>query len=161
MVSGRPELGEPSASLLWGRIVQGRNVRGEWADALSDFCGSKLTLMKSDTPGACFDEYPISLISQASIDRLSAMSGGAKVFEAERFRPTLLLSGCEAHEEDSWLGKGLSIGDRLRLRLVSRDPRCAITTLEPAQWRARFRHAAADSELSPKSEGRRTWGCMG
>ena len=87
--------------------------------------------MKSDAPGACFDEYPVSIISRATIDRLSEMSGGGKTFEPARFRPSLLISGCAAHEEDSWLGKGLTVGGRLRLRPVARDPRCAITTLDP------------------------------
>ena len=49
----------------------------------------------------------------------------------ERFRPTFLIDGCEPHEEDAWLGRGLSMGDQLQVRLVSPDPRCAITTLDP------------------------------
>ena len=129
--SGRAELGGETATVLWGRVARGRVVVGDWSAALSDFCGERLTLMKTDAPGACFDEYPVSLISRETIDRLSAMTDGAKTFEAARFRPTLLISGCAAREEDSWLGKGLLIGERLRLRLIARDPRCAITTLDP------------------------------
>ena len=131
IVSGRAELGDETATVLWGRVTRGRVVGGDWAAALSEYCGEKLTLMKSDAPGACFDEYPISLISRATIDHLSGMTGGAKAFEPARFRPSLLISGCSPHEEDSWLGKGLIIGERLRLRPISRDPRCAITTLDP------------------------------
>lgn len=131
IVSGRAELGAETATVLWGRVTRGRVVAGDWAAALSEYCGENLTLMKSDAPGACFDEYPISLISRATIDRLSGMTGGAKAFEPARFRPSLLISGCAAHEEDSWLGKGLIVGERLRLRPISRDPRCAITTLDP------------------------------
>ena len=130
-VSGRAALGDETATVLWGRVARGRVVIGDWSAALSDFCGENLTLMKSDAPGACFDEYPVSIISRATIDRLSEMSGGAKTFEPARFRPSLLISDCAAHEEDSWLGKGLTVGERLRLRPVSRDPRCAITTLDP------------------------------
>lgn len=130
-VSGQPEPGRETATVLWGRVVRGEEVEGEWSKALSDFCGAELTLMKSRNAGESFDEYPVSLISEATISYLSSMTGGEKEFEVERFRPTLLLSGCEPHEEDSWLGKGLLLGDRLRLRLISRDPRCAITTLDP------------------------------
>ena len=131
VVCGRPDIGSETATVLWGRVVSGVEIEGEWSEALSDFCGVKLTLMKSRNPGESFDEYPVSLISEATIGYLSGLTGGEKDFEAERFRPTLLMEGCEAHEEDSWLGKGLLIGDRLRLRLISRDPRCAITTLDP------------------------------
>lgn len=130
-VGGQANLGDETATVLWGRVTRGRAVIGDWSDAISDFCGEKLTLMKSDAPGACFDEYPVSLISRATIDHLSGMTGGAKTFEAARFRPTLLIADCAPHEEDSWLGKGLLIGERLRLRPISRDPRCAITTLNP------------------------------
>ena len=131
VVRGHPELGPQTATVLWGRVVSGVEVVGDWNKALSDFCGVELRLMKSKNPGESFDEYPVSLISEATIEYLSSLTGGRKEFEAERFRPTLLISGCEPHEEDSWLGRGLLIGNRLRLRLISRDPRCAITTLDP------------------------------
>ena len=131
VVGGQPQPGRETATVLWGRVVSGVEIEGGWSEALSDFCGVELTLMKSRNPGESFDEYPVSLISEATIEYLSGLTRGEKEFEAERFRPTLLIGECEAHEEDSWLGKGLLIGERLRLRLISRDPRCAITTLDP------------------------------
>lgn len=132
VIEGRPEPIESTATVLWGRVVEGRLIGGDWAEALSEFCGVELRLFESDNAGTCFDEYPVSVISQASIDYLTGLTGGAKSFEAERFRPTLLLEGCEPHEEDTWLGKGIRIGERLRMRLIARDPRCAITTLDPS-----------------------------
>lgn len=131
VVGGQPEPGPETATVLWGRVLSGVEIEGRWSEALSDFCGVELTLMKSRNPGESFDEYPVSLISEATIEYLSSLTRGEKEFEVERFRPTLLIGGCDPHEEDSWLGKGLLIGDRLRLRLISRDPRCAITTLDP------------------------------
>ena len=132
LIEGRPEPGESTATLLWGRVLEGNLVSGPWAAALSEFCGVELLLFESNRVGVSFDEYPVSIISQASIDYLTGLTGGEKSFEAERFRPTLLLEGCNPHEEDTWLGKGIRIGERLRLRLVARDPRCAITTLDPS-----------------------------
>ena len=132
VIEGQPEPGESTATVLWGRVLEGKLVKGPWAAALSEFCGVELQLFESDRAGLCFDEYPVSIISKASIDYLTGLTDGAKSFEAERFRPTFLLEGCEPHEEDSWLGKGVRIGERLRLRLVARDPRCAITTLDPS-----------------------------
>ena len=130
-VEGQPETGRETATVLWGRVVKGVEIEGGWSEALSEFCGAGLTLMKTHNSGECFDEYPVSLISKATISHLGSLTQGAKEFEPERFRPTLLIGECEAHEEDMWLGKGLVIGDRLRLRLISRDPRCVITTLDP------------------------------
>ncbi len=132
VIEDQPIPAESTATVLWGRVVEGKQVGGPWAATLSEFCGTELSLFESNNPGVSFDEYPVSIISQASIDYLTGLTGGSKTFEAERFRPTILLDGCDPHEEDSWLGKGVRIGERLRLRLVARDPRCAITTLDPS-----------------------------
>lgn len=132
VVEGAPEADGRAATMLWGRVVEGNVVGGQWGAALSEYCGTELTLFESDAAGACFDEYPVSVISQATIEYLSSLTRGAKSFEPDRFRPTLLLDGCDPHDEDEWLGKGILIGDGLRLRMVARDPRCAITTLDPA-----------------------------
>ena len=129
-VRGRADAGEPVVAQVFRRAVNGNIVGGDWGEALSDFCGANLCLVKADQPGMCFDEYPVSALSQASIDWLSGQAGG-KPLSARRFRPNLLVGDCAAHEEDSWLGKSVRIGDNLRLRMVKLDPRCAITTLDP------------------------------
>ena len=131
VVTGQPSPAREAATILWGRVVSGSVVDGDWSEALSSFCGADLTLMKTKNVGACFDEYPVSVLSQASIDYLTGLTGGAQSFRVERFRPTFLIDGCEPHEEDTWLGRGLRIGKELQIRLVSPDPRCAITTLDP------------------------------
>ena len=71
--------------MLWGRVVEGQAlVGGDWAEALSEFCGVELRLFESDKAGTCFDEYPVSIISQASIDYLTGLTGGAKVLRVPR-----------------------------------------------------------------------------
>ena len=129
-VRGRADAGEPVVVRVFRRAVNGNVVAGDWGEALSDFCGANLCLVKAERPGMCFDEYPVSALSQASIDWLSGQAGG-KPLSARRFRPNLLVGDCAAHEEDSWLGKSVRIGDSLRLRMAKLDPRCAITTLDP------------------------------
>jgi hypothetical protein len=116
---------------MWGRQVAGREVTGPWAEALSGFCGSPVRLVKSDSPGASYDEYPVSLLSQASVDLMGEQPASGRKFEGRRFRPNFLIDGCSPHEEDSWLGGVVQIGAELRLRMVAPDPRCAITTLDP------------------------------
>ena len=131
VVTGQPSPVREATTMLWGRVVTGSVIDGEWSEALSSYCGADLTLVKTKDVGACFDEYPVSVLSQASIDHLMGLTGGTQSFRVERFRPTFLIEGCGAHEEDTWLGRGLSIGERVQVRLVSPDPRCAITTLDP------------------------------
>ena len=139
LLGGQTELGQALTTTIWGRQVPGREVTGEWSEGLSSFCDSPVRLVKTDAPGDSYDEYPVSLLSQASINRLddyladnlAAGSGEAPKFEGRRFRPNFLIDGCSPHEEDSWLGGLVQIGPNLRVRLVAPDPRCAITTLDP------------------------------
>jgi uncharacterized protein YcbX len=130
-LSGSPELGDKLETKVFRRTVSGNAVKGGWSEALSEFCGAELTLVKSDSEGEGFDEYPVSLLSQASIEHLGNMAQNGSKVEYRRFRPNLLLDGCDAHEEDTWLGKEVMIGSDLRLRVEKLDPRCAITTLNP------------------------------
>ena len=131
VLEGLPELGGSVTTTMWGRQVSGREVTGMWSEALSSYCSSSVRLVKTDDPGACFDEYPVSLLSQASVDGLEGRVSGAPKFDGRRFRPSFLFEGCSPHEEDTWLGGVVQVGPELRLRLVAPDPRCAITTLDP------------------------------
>lgn len=130
-VSEAVELGERVQTAVWGRMVPGNVVEGPWNEALSSLCRGPVRLVKTDTAGQSFDEYPISLLSQPSIDLLSRVAGNGKEFEAKRFRPNFLMDGCSPHDEDYWLGGAVSIGPELRLRIVAPDPRCAITAVDP------------------------------
>ena len=130
-IQGGLEPGEPVATKLWGRDVMGSVVTGDWGDALSDFCGQTVRLVLSDAPGQCFDEYPISLLSQASLDALNGQVDNTVSLDVRRFRPNFLIGGCEPHEEDTWIGQTVQIGDEMLLHVVARDPRCVITCLDP------------------------------
>ena len=130
-VSGNPELGERVEMKVFRRVVSGRLVTGELSEVLSDFCGADLMLVKTAGAGACQDAFPVSLLSQASIEHLGKMAQDEATVEYRRFRPNFLLEGCEPHEEDSWLGREVLVGDELRVRVEMLDPRCAITTLNP------------------------------
>ena len=139
-VSAKVELGQAVTTRIWGRQVQGNVLRGDWETALSQFCGEPAMLAASESPGQCFDEFPVSLLSRASLHRLGQQAGklGATLgsrpgdLDVCRFRPTFLLEGCEPHEEDSWIGRTLGIGKELQIQVVSQDPRCAIITQNPA-----------------------------
>ena len=130
-LDGPTELGDALNTVIWGRQVPGREVSGRWSEALSEFCGSPVRLVKTENPGASYDEYPVSLLSQASIDFMGERLTSGRRFESKRFRPNLLIGGCSPHEEDLWLGGVMQIGTELRIRLVAPDPRYAITTLDP------------------------------
>ena len=71
------------------------------------------------------DGFPILLISQASLDDLNSRM--ASPLPMARFRPNLVVSGCEAFAEDSW--RRLRIGD-LSLRVVKPCSRCVIPSID-------------------------------
>ena len=131
-VDGPVDLGEAVTTPIWGRIVAGRVLTGEWSQALSAFCQQPVALVRSDQAGQCYDEYSISLVSQASVQGLCRRAPPSVTLDSRRFRPNFVLGGCQPHEEDEWLGGLVRIGEELVLRLVARDPRCAITTHDPS-----------------------------
>ena len=133
VLDGSPELDAPAWTIVWGRRVRGRALLGDWIEALSEFCGQPVKLMMSDLPCQVFDEFPVSLLSRASVERLSSEMGmpGDDCLATDRFRPTLLLDGCQPHEEDGWMNRTLTLGDSV-VRVLAPDPRCAIVNQDPA-----------------------------
>ncbi|CAL8274141.1 unnamed protein product [Merluccius merluccius] len=69
---------------------------------------------------------PLLVLSEASVADLSGKVG--EELTAERFRPNIVISGCDAFEEDSW--DELLIG-KVRLQRVMSCPRCMSTTIDP------------------------------
>ncbi len=128
VTEGAVELGAPVTARIFGRTVAGRRLQGVWNDKLSEFCEEPVCLVKSDESGQCYDEYPISLLSQASVEALEQQAGA---LDSRRFRPNFLIGGSTAHQEDTWLGGEVALGRELRLQVVARDPRCVITTHDP------------------------------
>ncbi len=132
VLEGAPELDRPVWTIIWGRRVRSRALMGDWMPAISEFCGQPATLMMSDLPCQVFDEFPVSILSRASVERLSNQMGMSddECLATDRFRPTLLLDGCEEHQEDGWMNRPLSIGDAV-VRVLAPDPRCAIIDQDP------------------------------
>jgi uncharacterized protein YcbX len=129
-VSGAVELGgEIRVSFFDMKPVEAHVVRGEWNDALSEFAGQPLRLVKIDRPGSAFDAFPISICSIASLE---AFAGAARqaADDGRRFRQNIYLSGASPHEEDEWVGGEVSVG-RALLRVKMPDPRCVMTTHNP------------------------------
>ncbi|MDX1315700.1 MAG: MOSC domain-containing protein [Eudoraea sp.] len=73
------------------------------------------------------DGFPYLLISQASLDDLNSRL--QHPVEMKRFRPNLVIGGCEAFEEDNW--KQVRIGD-IEFDIVKPCSRCVIPSIDPA-----------------------------
>ena len=140
--------GSPAAVTLWGREIAGTALDGPWSDAVSDAVGKELTLLDLPDGIRGLDSHPVSLLSTASALEVGRR-GGVDVLDPRRFRPTLLLDGLSAHEEDGWVGGRVRAGGAV-LRVVRLDPRCSLPTRNPEtgerdadtlRWLASYRRA--------------------
>lgn len=73
------------------------------------------------------DGFPFLLISQESLDELNRRLESP--VPMGRFRPNIVVEGCEPHAEDSW--SRVRIGE-VSLRVVKPCARCVITTTDQA-----------------------------
>lgn len=71
------------------------------------------------------DGYPYLILSQASLDDLNARLDAP--LPMDRFRPSIVIAGGEAFQEDRWTEIGIGAA---RFRLVKPCSRCAITTTD-------------------------------
>jgi hypothetical protein len=71
------------------------------------------------------DGYPILLISEESLQDLNSRLESP--IPMNRFRPNLVVRGCDPYAEDSW--KRIRIG-RVEMAIVKPCPRCVVTTIE-------------------------------
>lgn len=76
------------------------------------------------------DGFPFLLISEASLADLNNRL--ERKLPMKRFRPNLVVSGCEAYAEDDW--KEITIGS-VNMRVVKPCSRCVITTVNPETGR--------------------------
>jgi uncharacterized protein YcbX len=114
---------------IHGRTAVGHIVDGPWAEALSAFAGRAIHLVRCDRPAGTRDGNPTSLVSDGSLAALAGHAGVESV-DARRFRMLIELAGAEPHEEDTWIGHRIAIGDAI-LAVTEPDARCAITTQDP------------------------------
>ena len=77
------------------------------------------------------DGFPLLLISEASLEDLNRRL--PHPVPMARFRPNLVVSGCEPYAEDGW--KRLRIGE-VELALTKPCARCVFTTVDPETARA-------------------------
>lgn len=72
------------------------------------------------------DGFPFLLISESS---LAALNQAMQLnLSMNRFRPNLVIAGCESYAEDSW--RSIRIGE-IDLRLPKPCSRCAVPTIDP------------------------------
>jgi MOSC domain-containing protein len=119
-----------------GRAVELTQVRAEQESSAEEYVPDIDGLDHRDTvtewelpAGTFFDLAVVHLLTTATLDHLSELYPAGR-FEARRFRPNIVISTAErGFVENDWLGRTVTIGDTVRLRITRPCPRCVMTTL--------------------------------
>jgi uncharacterized protein YcbX len=130
-VEGTVELGDDLFDQsMYSHPVKSRHVFGPWEDALSRFASEPLTLLWAEE-GAPDRLYAgtATIVSRESVARLAEVAG-EKAIDPRRFRMTFDIEGVAPHEEDSWIGSEVRLGEAT-VKVHGDVGRCAITTLDP------------------------------
>ena len=132
VVEGVVELGAPVAAELHRRAHPSRSVIGPWQKALSAYAGAPLRLLWSESGAAdrAATGGAVSLISQASLERLRAEAGATAPVDGRRFRMSFEIDGVPEHAEDEWIGSRVRVG-QAEIDVGGDVGRCVITTLDP------------------------------
>ena len=152
---------KPAQVRIWDESVSAYDMGPIAAQWFSDFLGRKLRLVRFDPDHRRLssqkwtgqvealnqfnDGFPLLVVSQASLDLLNgklAAVGHASV-GVERFRPNIVLSGLEAHDEDRVAMFEIASQPPIRLQPVKPCSRCPIPDIDPAT--AQVDHAVSDT----------------
>jgi uncharacterized protein len=112
-------------SVPQGSVAEGYWPEHEWLENRDEVFDFPLP------PEGFFDEAVIHLITTATIDGLRSLTPQSR-FEVRRFRPNIVVAmtnQAEGFVENDWIGRTLSLGDEVRLRVTRGCPRCVMTTL--------------------------------
>jgi uncharacterized protein YcbX len=117
-------------ALFHGVMVPVRVVEGTWSEAISDFAGRSLRLVRS--PGPATDRMrsgAASLLGTGSL-RALARTFGVEEVDGRRFRMNFGIDGLDEHEEDGWIGRRIRLGGAVVVP-QGNIGRCAVTTQNP------------------------------
>jgi uncharacterized protein YcbX len=119
-----------------GRAVELTQVRAEQESSAEEYVPDIEGLEHRDTvtewelpAGTFYDLAVVHLLTTATLDRLRELYPAGR-FEARRFRPNIVISTAEpGFVENDWLGRTVTVGETVRLRITRPCPRCVMTTL--------------------------------
>ena len=115
---------------FWSTTVDARVVSGPWSEAISDFTGRSLRLVRAHGPAPDrLRSGAATLLGTGSL-RAMARTLGVHEVDGRRFRMNFGIDGLHEHEEDEWLGRRVRLGDAVVVP-VGNVGRCAVTTQNP------------------------------
>jgi uncharacterized protein YcbX len=144
VVQDTPEPGAPATTRMYdGREIPGWIIPGPLSAALSGYLGQNVHLLKRAPEHLGYDDEPVTLMSEASLQALAPEFSGT-VPDSRRFRMTITITGTDAWAEHGWGGQEVTLGEVV-VRAIAPVPRCVVTTRNPESGAtdARVLHALA------------------
>jgi uncharacterized protein YcbX len=134
-VSGEANEGAEVVAVFPRRELPARRVEGPWDAALSQVLGMPVRLVVP--PHGAADRGRsggATLLAETSLAAIAGVLGVEQV-DRRRFRMNFGIEGLDAHEEDSWIGRRVKVGDAVVIP-QGNVGRCAITTQNPETGKA-------------------------
>jgi len=140
----------PATVRIWDDEVPAYDMGPVAAQWFSDFLGQRLRLVRFDpdhrrlsdrkwtggieAANAFTDGFPVLVLGQASLDALNEklVARGHGAVGIERFRPNIVLTGLEAHDEDRLSRLHVQADAPVELQPVKPCSRCTIPDVDPA-----------------------------
>ncbi len=115
---------------FWSASVRVHVVEGPWSEAISDFAGRDLRLVRAPVPATDrMRSGAATLLGTGSLRAIARLLGVDGV-DGRRFRMNFGADGLAEHEEDEWLGRRVRIGQAVVVP-QGNVGRCAVTTQNP------------------------------
>jgi uncharacterized protein YcbX len=156
-VTGTVERGDEVQTRFHKRPRAARLVLGPWSGALSELAGEPLRLVEPSTSGVDRGRNgAASLLATASLGALGEVLGVDEV-DSRRFRMNFGVDGLEAHEEDTWIGRRVQVGDAVviphghvgRCVITTQNPDTAVSDLDTLKGLAAYRRDLETTEPLP------------
>jgi len=141
----------PVTVTVWNDQVKAYDMGAVAAQWFSDFLGQPVRLVRFDpeqqrlsnkkwtsdvdAPNQFSDGFPLLVVSDASLQLLNEKltAAGKSAVGMNRFRPNIVLSGLDAHDEDRLDDLRITTAEgHALLRGVKPCPRCPIPNIDPA-----------------------------
>jgi uncharacterized protein len=115
---------------FWGATLPVRVVDGPWSEAVSEFAGRSLRLVRAPTQAP--DRLRSGAATLLGTGSLRAMARvlGVEDVDGRRFRMNFGIDGASEHEEDEWIGRRVRLGEAIVIP-NGNVGRCAVTTQNP------------------------------
>jgi uncharacterized protein YcbX len=122
--------GERQNVTMYDRSIPVRTVDGPLSETVSRYLGRDVLLARAEPPESAGGNHRVSIVSLASVAELGRRGDRGIVPDPRRFRMLVEVDGTEAHEEDSWSGRRIRLGEVI-VRVGEGIPRCMVTNLDP------------------------------